>query len=66
MAEVAVRTIPIRDLVEQTLGAGGKDVTHVQEILRRGSLVSGDARLRWEGFPAEAEHRREETLIPAA
>jgi hypothetical protein len=54
MAEVAVRTIPIRELVEQTLGAGGKDVARIEEILRRGSLVAGESRLRWEGFPADA------------
>jgi hypothetical protein len=54
MAEVAVRTIPIRDLVEQMLGASGKDVARIEEILRRGSLVAGESRLRWEGFPADA------------
>jgi hypothetical protein len=54
MAEVAVRTIPIRDLVEQMLGAGGKDAARIEEILRRGSLVAGESRLRWEGFPADA------------
>jgi len=54
MAEVAVRAIPIRDLVEQMLGVSGKDMPRVQEILRRGSLVSGESRLRWDGFPADA------------
>jgi hypothetical protein len=54
MAEVAVRTIPIRDLVEQMLGASGKDVARIEEILRRGSLVAGESRLRWEGFRADA------------
>ena len=53
MAEVAVRAIPIRDLVEQMLGVSGKDMPRVQEILRRGSLVSGESRLRWDGFPAD-------------
>jgi hypothetical protein len=53
MAEVAVRTIPMRDLIEQTLGVAGKNVVRLQEILHRGSLVSGESRLRWEGFPAD-------------
>jgi hypothetical protein len=53
MAEVAIRTLPIRDLVEQMLGAGGKDAARIEEILRRGSLVAGESRLRWEGFPAD-------------
>ncbi len=53
MAEVAVRSIPIRDLIEQMLGAG-KDVARVQEMLHRGSLVSGESRLRWDGFETDA------------
>jgi len=53
MADVAMRMIPIRELIEQTLGAAGKDIARLQEILRRGSLVSGESRLRWEGFEAD-------------
>jgi hypothetical protein len=54
MAEVSIRTIPIRDLVEQMLGVTGKDTGRLQEILRHGSLVSGESRVRWDGFAADA------------
>ena len=51
---VSLQTLPVRGLVEQMLGVTGKDRARIQEILRRGSLVAGESRLRWEGFEAEA------------
>ena len=54
MTQVSQRDLPIRDLVEQALGATGKDVPRIQEILRRGTLVSGESRLRWAGFETSA------------
>jgi len=54
MTEVAVQVIPIRDLVEQMLGVTGKDAGRVLDILRRGTLVAGESRLRWQGIEAGA------------
>ena len=54
MTEVAVKVIPIRDLVEQMLGVTGKDAGRVLDILRRGTLVAGESRLRWQGIEAGA------------
>ena len=58
MTGVAVRSLPIRDLIEQALGAAGKDAARVREILKRGSLVAGESRLRWEGIDADDESIR--------
>lgn len=41
------------ELVEYILGSGAKDCTRVKETLRRGMLVSGATRFRWEGFEAD-------------
>jgi len=54
MTEVAVQVISIRDLVEQMLGVTGKDAGRVLDILRRGTLVAGESRLRWQGIQAGA------------
>lgn len=56
MAQVSVQTLGIRELVEQMLGVTGKEPARIMEILKRGSLVSGESRLRWEpldALPAE-------------
>jgi hypothetical protein len=55
MAEVSVRSLPIRDLIEQMLGLTGKDSVRIQEVLRRGSLVAGESRLRWDGFSVASD-----------
>jgi len=55
VTQVVVREIPLVELVEQMLGATGKDAARVRDILRRGSLVSGASRFRWEGWEAEIE-----------
>ncbi len=54
MTEVSVQSLPIRDLVEQMLGLTGKDTGRLQEILKRGSFVAGESRLRWQAFDAAA------------
>src|SRR4051812_23188660 len=53
MSEVSVRNLPVRDLVEQMLGLTGKDTPRIQEILKRGSFVAGESRLRWQTIDAE-------------
>ncbi len=53
LSPVVVREMPLRELVELMLGFHGKDVARVCELLRRGSLVSGASRFRWEGWEAD-------------
>ncbi|HKW97741.1 MAG TPA: hypothetical protein VJN43_08390 [Bryobacteraceae bacterium] len=52
---VVVREMPTRELVEHMLGITGKDEARVQDLLLRGTLVSGASRFRWTGWAAEAE-----------
>ncbi len=52
---VVVQELLVRDLVEHLLGITGKDEARIREVLRRGTLVSGASRFRWEGWEADAE-----------
>jgi hypothetical protein len=54
ITEVSVQSLPVRNLVEQMLGLTGKGASRIQEILKRGSFVAGESRLRWQGFDASA------------
>ena len=56
---VVVQEFPLRELVEHMLGLAGKDEARIREILRRGALVSGASRFRWEGWEPELESLRE-------
>lgn len=58
LTPVLVRDIPIRELVEHMLGVIGKNETRIRELLRRGTLVSGASRFRWEGWDADLESIR--------
>ena len=53
MTPVVARDMPLRELVERMLGVTGKDAARVQELLLRGSLVSGASRFRWTGWEAD-------------
>ena len=58
LTRVFVEPIELTELVERMLGFTGKDAALLQEVLARGSFVSGATRLRWEGLSisiAEAE-----------
>ena len=50
---VVVQELAMRELAEHVLGIAGKDEARVREILRRGTLVSGASRFRWEGWEAD-------------
>jgi hypothetical protein len=50
---VVVRQMLTRELIEAMLGVTGKDPARVQELLRRGSLVAGASRFRWDGWEAD-------------
>jgi len=56
---VVVQEIPVRELVEHMLGVAGKDETRIRDLLRRGTLVSGASRFRWQGWEADAQGLRE-------
>lgn len=50
---VVVRQMLTRELIETMLGVTGKDPARVQELLRRGTLVAGASRFRWDGWEAD-------------
>jgi hypothetical protein len=56
---VVVQELPLRELVEHMLGLAGKDEARIAEILRRGVLVVGASRFRWESCDADPEGLRE-------
>jgi len=55
---VVVREMPMRELIEHMLGITGKDEPRICELLRRGALVSGASRFRWNGWEADSEDVR--------
>ncbi len=55
LTPVVVREMPVRELIESMLGAAGKDIPRIVELLLRGSFVSGASRLRWTGWAADPE-----------
>jgi len=59
ITRVVVQDLPVRELVEHMLGITGKDESRVREILRRGTLVSGASRFRWNGWEAESAELRQ-------
>ena len=53
---VVIQEMALGDLLEHVLATtGGKQLERIGETLKRGTLVSGASRLRWEGFDAEIE-----------
>ncbi len=48
LTQVISQAMPLRELVEVILSATGKDPFRVSEILRRGAVVQGASRYRWE------------------
>ncbi len=55
LTSVVVREMPVRELIESMLGVTGKDAARIRELLGRGAVVSGNSRLRWEGWTPEVE-----------
>src|SRR5215831_8472463 len=54
LTPVISQEMPIEDLLAILLGAVGKDVARVGELLARGAVVQGASRFRWEGINADA------------
>ena len=52
---VVVRDLTLRELLEEIASVCGKDAARVSEILRRGSLVSGATRFRWQSLELTLE-----------
>lgn len=48
MTPVVLQEFSFSEFLEQLLGATGKDAVRVSELLRRGSLVAGASRFRWD------------------
>jgi hypothetical protein len=53
MTPVVVRDLPFAELLEYAAAAFGPDPVRIGDILKRGSLVSGASRFRWEGWEAD-------------
>lgn len=58
LTPVVVRAMPLGELLEHVVSATGPDVARVAGILRRGSLVSGATRFRWQALECEAAELR--------
>lgn len=55
LTPVVVREFSFLELLEHMLGATGPDARRVSELLRRGTLVAGASRYRWEAFELAPE-----------
>jgi hypothetical protein len=58
LSPVVVERMPLTELLELILGATGKSLARVCEVLRRGVLVAGASRFRWQGWDPDAESIR--------
>ena len=54
LSPVVVEQMPLAELVELILSATGKSLARVCEVLRRGVLVAGASRFRWQGWDPDA------------
>jgi hypothetical protein len=55
LTPVVSRELAIAELLEEVLAVTGKDEPRIREILRRGTLLSGASRFRWQGWEPDAE-----------
>lgn len=53
LTAVVVREMPFSELLEHVVSATGPEATRARGILKRGSLVSGATRFRWQGLECE-------------
>jgi hypothetical protein len=63
MTPVVVQEFSFIELIEQVLSATGRDAGRVRELLKRGTLVAGASRFRWE--PIEAAVSDIEPILDA-
>ncbi len=55
LTPVVSRELALAELLEELLAVVGKDETRIREVLRRGALVSGASRFRWESWEPDLE-----------
>jgi hypothetical protein len=55
LTAVVLREMPTRALIGLMLDYTGKDTRRIQDLLLRGTLVSGATRYRWQGWQASVE-----------
>jgi hypothetical protein len=55
MTPVVVQTMQLEELAKVVVGSTGKDAERVAELLKRGGVVVGGSRFRWEGLSVEPE-----------
>lgn len=67
LTPVVVQELEFEELMHHVAGASGPDPQRVKEILKRGTLVSGASRFRWEGWVCEdADAEAAVALLPKA
>ncbi|MGC4051318.1 MAG: hypothetical protein QM757_18325 [Paludibaculum sp.] len=65
LTPVVVQDLPFAELMQHVATAAGADPVRVKEILKRGTLVSGASRFRWEGWVCEdADAEAAVALLP--
>lgn len=65
LTPVVVQELAFDELMQHVAGASGPDARRVREILKRGTLVSGASRFRWEGWECEeADAEAAVALLP--
>lgn len=60
LTPVVVQEMPLHELLEHILASAGKDEERVRGLLRRGAVVSGASRFRWEGWDEDPASLREQ------
>jgi hypothetical protein len=53
LTAVVIREMPFRELLEHVVSATGPAAARVRDMLKRGSLVSGATRFRWQGWEGD-------------
>jgi hypothetical protein len=60
LTPVVVQEMTLHELLEHILASAGKDEERVRGLLRRGAVVSGASRFRWEGWDEDPASLREQ------
>ena len=58
MTPVVAQDLELRELIDVLLSTTGKDMPRIQELLRRGSIVHGLSRYRWQAIDLGVEELR--------
>jgi hypothetical protein len=55
LSAVVSQELPLHELLRNILGVTGKSPERIGDVLRRGSVVIGASRFRWQGLEADAD-----------